>query len=197
MNVIVVVAENPLECDVSDISDHAVINLQSTDFELFQLPLKATIDLGQLSNRWKELQALTHPDRFASLGESAVRVAMQYSIRINEAYKRLKSPLSRFAYLCELHHCPIDAESNTSMPLEFLSQQMQWREDLEEAQTSSDIESLQLEVDELKERLQLSCLNAIDIRADFTDAAKIVRSMMFVDKFQQDIDKKSDVLERI
>ena len=83
------------------------------------------------------------------------------------------------------------------MPLEFLSQQMQWREDLEEAQTSSDIESLQLEVDELKERLQLSCLNAIDIRADFTDAAKIVRSMMFVDKFQQDIDKKSDVLERI
>ncbi len=196
MNVIDVVAENLLECDVSDTIDQSVINLQSTDFELFHLEPKAVIDLGYLSHRWKELQAMTHPDRFTSQGASAARVAMQYSIRVNEAYQRLKSPLTRFAYLCELHGAPIEAESNTAMPIEFLTQQMQWREDLEEASTTSDIDTLQTQVDQLLVTLERDCLNAIDVDSDFSVAAKIVRSMMFVKRFQTDIDNKADLLDR-
>jgi molecular chaperone HscB len=196
MSVIAAVAGNLLESDVSEHSDSEVIHLQSTDFELFQLTPKAALDLTQLSGRWKELQAFTHPDRFASSGQSATRVAMQYSIRINEAYQRLKSPISRFAYLCELNGVSIDAERNTSMPLDFLNQQMQWRETLDEACSVSDIQALQLEVDALKNSLEQKCTQSIDQQKDFTEAAKIVRSMMFVDRFQNDIDKKADLLDR-
>lgn len=190
------VAENLLEFDVSQNTVPAVIDLQSNDFELFQLTQQADIDIDLLSRRWKELQAMTHPDRFSSQGDKAARIAMQYSIRVNEAYKRLKSPLTRFAYLCELHGAPIDAESNTSMDVEFLSQQMQWREALEDSNSLSDIVVLQNEVDELKVRLSDNCLNAIDQQCDYVSASKIVRSMMFVEKFQHDIDKKIDLLER-
>ena len=74
-----------------------------------------------------------HPDRFAAEGAAAQRVAMQWAVRVNEAYQRLKDPLKRAAYLCELHGAPIDAENNTAMPRDFLMQQMEWREALDDA----------------------------------------------------------------
>jgi molecular chaperone HscB len=68
-------------------------------------------DRAVLDARWKELQREAHPDRFAAQGAAAQRVAMQWSVRINEAYQRLKDPLRRAAYLCELHGAPIQAET--------------------------------------------------------------------------------------
>ena len=110
------------------------MNLDATDFELFGLPQRFAQDRAALDARWKELQREAHPDRFAAQGAAAQRVAMQWSVRINEAYQRLKDPLKRAAYLCELRGAPIDAENNTAMPADFLMQQMEWREALDEAE---------------------------------------------------------------
>ena len=52
---------------------------------------------------------------------------------------RLKDPLRRAAYLCELSGQAIGAEDNTAMPEDFLLQQMQWREALEDATTSEGV----------------------------------------------------------
>jgi len=172
------------------------LNLQSTDFELFQLPPQAALDLSVLSKRWRELQTAVHPDRFAASGQSAVRIAMQYSTRINEAYQRLKSPQSRFGYLCELQGEPIASESNTSMPIEFLIQQMIWRETLEESTKEVDLQNLQGEVISLKAQLESDCATAIDEKKDYKSAAQIVRSLMFVNRFQEDIDKKIDLIDQ-
>ena len=109
------------------------MNLQYSDFELFGLPQRFRQDRAAIDARWKELQREAHPDRFAAQGQAAQRVALQWSVRINEAYQRLKNPLKRAAYLCELLGAPIHAESNTAMPHEFLVQQMEWREALDEA----------------------------------------------------------------
>ena len=89
------------------------MNLQSNDFALFGVPEQFAQDTAQLAERWKTLQKEAHPDRFAAQGAAAQRVAMQWSVRINEAYQRLKDPLKRAAYLCELHGAPIRAEDNT------------------------------------------------------------------------------------
>src|SRR6218665_401178 len=112
-----------------------MMNLQSNDFELFAVPVQFAQDAQQLAERWKALQKQAHPDRFASQGAAAQRVAMQWSVRINEAYQRLKDPLKRAAYLCEMHDAPIRAEDNTAMPTAFLMEQMEWREALEDAQS--------------------------------------------------------------
>jgi len=97
------------------------VNLQSNDFELFGLPVRFAIDRTDLDQRWKQLQREAHPDKFAFQGASAQRVAMQWSVRINEAYQRLKNPLKRAAYLCELNAQAIQAETNTAMPADFFN----------------------------------------------------------------------------
>ena len=61
------------------------MKLDDTDFALFQLPEQFALDVSLLNMRWKELQAKVHPDKFASEGVSAQRIAMQWSVRINEA----------------------------------------------------------------------------------------------------------------
>ena len=68
------------------------LNLQSSDFELFGLPEQFAQDRAAIDARWKELQREAHPDKFAAQGQAAQRVAMQWSVRINEAYQRLKEP---------------------------------------------------------------------------------------------------------
>ena len=123
-----------------------MMNLQSSDFELFGLAPRFAQDRAAIDSRWKELQREAHPDRFAAQGEAAKRLALQWSVRINEAYQRLKDPLRRAAYLCELRGAPINAENNTAMPTEFLMAQMQWREALDDATTAADLDALNAEI---------------------------------------------------
>lgn len=128
------------------------MNLQSDDFELFGLPRKFAQERSQIDARWKELQREAHPDRFAAQGAAAQRVAMQWSVRINEAYQRLKDPLKRAAYLCEAAGAPVRAEDNTAMPAAFLMQQMEWREALEDAVGEQELDALEAEMLAAKSR---------------------------------------------
>jgi molecular chaperone HscB len=170
------------------------MNLNDTDFELFAVPATFAQERSALDARWKELQREAHPDRFAAQGAAAQRVAMQWSVRINEAYQRLKDPVRRAAYLCELHGSPIDAESNTAMPGDFLMQQMEWRESLDEAQTPDALERLRSEVDAGRARA-LSALDwLIDEKGDYPAAAQQVRALMFVERFARDVEARADRL---
>src|SRR5438874_590306 len=138
------------------------LNLQSSDFELFGLPERFAQDRAAIDARWKELQREAHPDKFAAQGPAAQRIAMQWSVRINEAYKRLKDPLKRGAYLCELRGSPVDAENNTAMPPEFLVEQMEWRESLDEARDDTDLDRLEEELN----RARRETLQAIESLLD-------------------------------
>ena len=166
--------------------------LAVNDFELFGLPVQFAQDRAQLDARWKDLQREAHPDKFASQGAAAQRVAMQWSVRINEAYQRLKDPLSRAAYLCELGGAPIQAENNTAMPAVFLMQQMQWREAMDEA---SDVAALEALFDEVQQAHQVAlsqCAQLIDTAHDLPAAAQQVRGLMFIEKFLRDIEARID-----
>ena len=121
----------------------APISLQANDFQLFDIPEQFKVDSALISQRWKALQAQTHPDNFVAADAATKRLAMQWSVRVNEAYQRLRLPISRGAYLSELRGAPINAEDNTAMPAAFLMQQMAWREALDDAQGDlSELEDL-------------------------------------------------------
>ncbi len=170
------------------------MNLQSDDFELFGVPQRFAQERSALDARWKELQREAHPDRFAAQGAAAQRVAMQWSVRINEAYQRLKDPLRRAAYLCELHGAPIRAEDNTAMPTEFLMQQMQWREDLEDADSAAAVDALEAQVQQARRAALERCASLIDTQRDFVAAAQQVRALMFIARFAKDIVRRQDQL---
>ena len=170
------------------------MNLQSDDFELFGVPQRFAQERSALDARWKELQREAHPDRFAAQGAAAQRVAMQWSVRINEAYQRLKDPLRRAAYLCELHGAPIRAEDNTAMPAEFLMQQMQWREDLEDADSAAAVDALEAHVQQARRAALERCASLIDTQRDFVAAAQQVRALMFIARFAKDIVRRQDQL---
>ncbi|MDR0274771.1 MAG: Fe-S protein assembly co-chaperone HscB [Burkholderiaceae bacterium] len=172
------------------------MNLQSTDFELFGLPPRFALDAAQIDARWKALQRQTHPDRFAAEGAAAQRVALQWSARINQARQRLKDPLSRAAYLCELHGAAIDAERNTAMPPEFLMQQMTLREALDDAADSrAAMDQVEHQWQSLRRDLLLKIERQTDAQADWPAAAESVRALMFLQRLESEIARKRAKLD--
>ena len=121
------------------------MNLNDSDFTLFDVPERFAQDRGALDARWKMLQREAHPDRFAGQGAAAQRIAMQWSVRITEAYQRLKEPLKRAAYLCELHGAPIKDEDNKAMTTVCVMRKREWREAVEDANSVADGEAVEAE----------------------------------------------------
>ena len=171
------------------------LNLGDNDFALFGLPERFAIDRHDLDERWRRLQSSAHPDRFAADGAAAQRVAMQWSVRINEAYRRLREPLARAAYLCELRGAPIAAHSNTAMPGDFLMQQMAWREALDEADGDAALGALEAEVQAAETDLMGQLATLLDGAAPAPAlAAERVRALMFIHRFRADLARRLDAL---
>lgn len=170
------------------------VNLGDDDFTLFGLPQRFAQDRAAIDARWKELQREAHPDRFAAQGAAAQRVALQWSVRINEGYQRLKSPLKRAAYLCELRGAPIDAERNTAMPPAFLMQQMEWREALDDASGEDDLEALDERLRQARGRVFDDIERLLDRDGDPHGAAQQVRALMFIERFAHDVEARIDQL---
>lgn len=170
------------------------MQLSDNDFQIFGLPERYELQRSELDARWKALQSEVHPDRFAAEGAAAQRVAMQWSVRVNEAYQCLKDPLQRSAYLCGLHGVPVQAENNTAMPAAFLMQQMEWREQLDEARDLPSVEALADAVAQRQRQMHAELAQAIDGRQDWAAAAQTVRALMFVARFAADVDRRLDAL---
>ena len=171
------------------------MNLQSSDFELFGLASQFSQDRAAIDARWKDLQREVHPDKFAAQGAAAQRVAMQWSVRINEAYQRLKNPLKRAAYLCELNAAPVNAENNTAMPAEFLIRQMQWREALDEALAVAELDDLGAQVVAARRDALQHCEQLLDQHHDYRQAVQQVRALMFIERFAHDVEARRDRID--
>src|SRR5207244_4542768 len=133
-----------------------------------------------------------HPDRFAHAGDAERRPSLQWTTRVNEAYRTRKDPLQRARHLLELRGVDVAFESNTAMPADFLAQQMALRESLEEAVEAKDaasLDSLRKGLVEEKRRLETQIGESIDARKDYRGADEHVRKQMFLDK----IDTENDI----
>ena len=166
-------------------------------FELFQLPATFAVDSGALDSAYRDVQGQVHPDRFVNATAAEKRVAMQWATRANEAYQTLKNPQKRAQYLCELHGVDLKTESNTAMPMQFLMQQMAWREALGDARAARDLgalETLETEVAADRKARMVQIGQQLD-GGDYEHAAQGVRALMFLEKFGEELHYAFDALD--
>ena len=166
-------------------------------FDLFQLPAKFAIDMGALDSAYRDVQGQVHPDRFVNATDAEKRVAMQWATRANEAYQTLKNPQKRAQYLCELNGVDLKTESNTAMPMQFLMQQMEWREALGDARAAKDLGALEtLDAEVGKDRKTRMVQIGEQLEAgDYEHAAQGVRALMFLEKFGEELHYALDALD--
>ena len=168
---------------------YPVTDPRNDHFALFDLSPRFAIDEAALEQAYLRVQSQVHPDRFAAAGAAERRVAMQWAVRANEAFRTLRSPVARAAYLCERNGQPIEAESNTSMPAEFLMQQMQWREELDEARAgdAASARALAQQVEARRRQTLARVAEALDEQHDYAAAAAAVRELHFIDRFRDEL----------
>jgi len=167
----------------------------SSHFGLFGLPEAFSIDMNALEKAYREIQSRVHPDRFAHAGDAERRASLQWTTRVNEAFQSLKNPVRRASYLLALHGVDVAFETNTAMPPEFLMQQMELREALEEAKDAAGLTSLQESLSGQKQDLERQIGDAIDLRKDYPAAAGLVRKLQFLEKLDAEIDAGYEKLE--
>lgn len=190
------VAVNPL---MSEFAQAGKLQLNSDSFQIFDLPRVFDLDKVLLTERFHQLMHAVHPDRHAGATEVERRQAMQWSSRINEAYRQLLKPLARAQLLCEIFAGPLDV-LRTAMPPAFLMRQMQWREDFEaislDANRLDQVDALEAEVKlEGKQITSQFAQTSIALGQspsadDAKLAADLLRQWMFVEKFLEDIEQQ-------
>ncbi len=170
----------------------------SNYFELFELNPAFNIDVATLETNFRKIQSESHPDRFVTATSTEKLQSMQLATLANEAYQTLKQPANRAKYLLEQHGITAIADTNTAMPADFLMQQMEWREAMEDAVSEKDIaalETLLLEMRTEAKRLSIELSHLIDEQHDYAAATASTRKLIFIDKVCADILKAIEKLE--
>ena len=158
-------------------------------FNLFQLEPSFNIDTEALEQTYRALAARFHPDKFASASAFEQKQAVMMSSTINDAYRTLKSPIDRAAYLLKSQNIDADAPEHTSFSPEFLMQQMEWRETLMDAQMEQNhdaIQALDQEIQEVQSNLYQDLQQAFE-QQDYESAAQWVRHGRFLNKLRKEI----------
>jgi len=159
------------------------------------MPVRYAVDPARLEAAYRELQTQVHPDRFASATDAERRMAMQWAAAANEAYRTLRDPTERARYLLGLKGFDTAEETKTSMPADFLMQQMEWREAVADARATRDAKALRSLQDELvseREEMLTQLERAIDADANYDAGCSLVRKLRFLAKLDEEID---DALE--
>jgi len=159
-------------------------------FTIFDLPATFSLDATVLSARYRDLQAAVHPDRFVNATDADKRMAMSRTMDINEAYTTLKDPVRRAMYLLSLGGVDGLDEKNTSMPADFLMQQIDWREALADARLKEDDDRLEEMLAELASTLASlgDTFDAAYSGEHVAVAATLARKMRFMQKLSEEVD---------
>ena len=167
-------------------------------FSLFQLKQQFYIDLNTLEANFRKIQSASHPDRFVTCTSAEKLQSMQTATLANEAYLTLNSPALRAAYILTLQGINATSETNTKMPHDFLMQQMEWREALDDAKHAKDmhvLENLLTEMQLEAKNLQTELTENFDVTQDYSAATDATRKLIFIDKVCADIHRVIEHLE--
>jgi molecular chaperone HscB len=156
-------------------------------FELFGLTPAFALDQQRLEMNYRELLQRIHPDRHTLGSDSERRLAAQWAGIANEAFQTLKQPLRRAQYLLNLR---VDTAPTEKLPMAFLIEQMDLRENLQQARHGADtakLDSLLCNVQRQCSELMQCLQELFDIKTDYKKAAGLVQQWQFLQKLGDEI----------
>lgn len=153
-------------------------------FEIFDLTPGFEIDLELLTARYRELQRLVHPDKYAQASDQDRRLAIQMAANINDAFRTLKDPVERALYLLRLKEVVVDDESARRLDPEFLMEQMELREALSEVRNSAQAMQNLSKIFVTIDRLETQTLHALKAAFARGDAAALRNANEHVQKLR-------------
>lgn len=178
-----------------------MLDFSQNYFELFGLPTDFRLDLDELALRYRDLQKVVHPDRYANSSEQEKRMAMQSATLVNEGFATLKDPLSRAQYILGLKGRKADGESLTTSDSSFLMEQMELRETLSEIRDAQDpAESIGELLDTIGKAIkvqiaQLAILLESSMEKDLDEALECIYKMQFLNKLHAEAEAIEAELE--
>ncbi|MHC8404008.1 co-chaperone HscB [Pseudomonas sp. TMB3-21] len=163
-------------------------------FALFELQPSFNLDLDQLATRYRELARGVHPDRFADASEREQRLALEQSASLNEAYQTLKNPPKRARYLLAMNGGELPLEVTVHDP-EFLLQQMELREELEDLADLDGVAAFKRRLKLAQDELNQSFAACWDDAAQREQAERLMRRMQFLDKLTYEVRQLEERLD--
>lgn len=166
-------------------------------FALFDLPVAFQVDSALLNERYLALQKSLHPDNFSAASAQEQRLAMQKSAEINDALRILKDPITRADSIIAINTGETEnPEEKSNNDIDFLMQQMEWRETLENIENRQDTDELTAftqEINQIRHAILSELSTALD--AQHWDIARaITDKLRFIKKLQTEIERVEETL---
>jgi molecular chaperone HscB len=122
-------------------------------FSFLGLPRKLGLDANDLEQRFRGLSRQFHPDYFFNATPAERRASLERSSYLNDAYRTLKQPTARVAYLLQLEGLAARSpeEASKQVPPSLLEDVFALNEELDEIR---EIRASGTPADQLKARLE-------------------------------------------
>ena len=166
-------------------------------FALFDLPVAFQVDSALLNERYLALQKSLHPDNFSATSAQEQRLAIQKSAEINDALRILKDPIARADSIIALNTGETEnPEEKSNNDIDFLMQQMEWRETLENIENRQDTDELTAftqEINQIRHAILSELSTALDAQ-QWNIARAITDKLRFIKKLQAEIERVEETL---
>ena len=166
-------------------------------FALFDLPVVFQVDSALLNERYLALQKSLHPDNFSAASAQEQRLAIQKSAEINDALRILKDPITRADSIIAINTGETEnPEEKSNNDIDFLMQQMEWRETLENIENRKDTDELTAftqEINQIRHAILSELSTALDAQ-QWDIARAITDKLRFIKKLQAEIERVEETL---
>lgn len=165
-------------------------------FSLFKITPSFEIDQSDLKMKYLDLQKQFHPDNFTNLTQDneLKSLVSMLSARINDGYNSLKNPLSRGILLLEQNGIDFDLSKDTNLPPNFLFQQIEFHDNIEDAKNSGDLmlqEALLQKLLDAEKDLILQISSSF-AHSNFINAKDFIKQLAFYERLKNNL---SDLMD--
>jgi len=171
--------------------------MMNNPFALFDLPVAFQVDSALLNERYLALQKSLHPDNFSAASAQEQRLAMQKSAEINDALRILKDPITRADSIIAINTGETEnPEEKSNKDIDFLMQQIEWRETLENIENRQDTDELTAfaqEINQIRHAILSELSTALDAQ-QWDIARAITDKLRFIKKLQAEIERVEETL---